>query len=52
MKPYIKRILGKKGYDYRLFFVDEYGNLYGGIRSFKTWQGALKFGIATVSTNN
>lgn len=46
MKVYIKKIIDFRGkdYDYRLFFKDEYGNLYGGIRSFKTWADALKFG--------
>lgn len=45
MKPYIKKLTCKKGYDYRLFFIDKYGNLYGGIRSFKTWRDALKFAL-------
>lgn len=34
-----------KRLDYRLFFIDQYGNLYGGIRSFKTWYEALHFGL-------
>lgn len=41
MKPYIKKIDSK----YRLFFKDEYGNLYGGIKSFTKWSDALKFGL-------
>lgn len=47
MKPYIKKIIDFRGngYDYRLFFKDEYGNLYGGARAFKTWIDALKFGL-------
>lgn len=47
MKPYIKKLDNK----YRLFFVDNYGNLYGGIRSFKTWIEALKYGIYCTKDN-
>lgn len=46
MKPYIRKYCNLKGYDYRLFFIDEYGNLYGGTRSFKTWVEALHFGLS------
>lgn len=44
MKPYVKKLTNPKG-DYRLFFKDQYGNLYGGIKSFKTWEACLKYGI-------
>ena len=48
MKPYIKKLSGARGGDYRLFFVDDYGNLYGGIRSFKTWKECLDFGLESL----
>lgn len=45
MKPYIKKLDSK----YLLFFKDEYGNLYGGIRSFTSWNKALRYGIKNCS---
>ena len=41
MKPYIKKINGR----FRLFFIDKYGNLYDGYKSFNTWLSALKAGM-------
>jgi hypothetical protein len=48
MKPYIKKIDSK----YRVFFIDTYGNLYGGVKSFKTWKQALDFGVHNCSYYN
>lgn len=54
MKPYIRKLINikKNGYDYRLFFKDEYGNLYGGIQSFLSWQDALQYGLKHLNTKN
>jgi hypothetical protein len=41
MKPYIQKI----GLRYRLFFKDSYGNLFEGVKSFKTWKEALNEGL-------
>lgn len=52
MKPYVRKLVSLKrdGLDYRLFFKDEHGNLYGGIMSFKSWLECLKFGLNHINS--
>ncbi len=45
MKPYIKKLDNK----YRVFFIDQYDNLYGGFHSFTSWNKALQYGIKNCS---